>query len=200
MKSLKSYVMAALLVAASSAAQAVPIVFDFESTPTGSSTSLVLNNSGLTLTIARIGGAAVEVATRTSYPASWGDRALSPFLNVGGGAFLLTFSQAISSLSVDVGDFAPSDSDSFTVTAGGQTASASQLATTGFPTFTTLSLAGLNTTAAFFSGGSAAFPQSVFWDNIRVNLVPTRIPEPATLLLLGIGLLSLGLSRRRQRA
>ncbi len=173
--------------------------FDFEAESAGSKgPTLVQIDSGLTLTITRIGGGDIEVALRAAYPATWGSHALSPFLDTGAGAFLLTFSSAISSISVDVGDFAPSDDDVFSLTAGTGFDSDTQPGSTGFPTFSTLTVAGVNTFTAVLSGGSTSFPQSVFWDNIKVTEA-SQVPVPGTLALLALGLAGIGPAARRRR-
>jgi hypothetical protein len=166
-------------------------VFDFESTASGNQgASLTLVGSEVDVTITRFGGSPVEVAFRANYPATWGSHALSPFLANTGGAFLLTFSKAITSISVDVGDFSPSDEDSFSLNAGTGSDAGSQNGSTGFPTFFTLSVTGINSTTAILSGGSTQFPQSLFWDNVTVEV--SAVPEPETYALMLAGLLAVG--------
>lgn len=111
---------------------------------------------------------------------------------------MLTFSSAFSSISVDVGDFQPSDEDSFSMTVGAFVDSDSQSSNTGFPDFSTLSLTGLNATQAVLSGGSQSFPQSVFWDNIRVE-TGSAVPEPGTTLLVGAAMVALFATGRRRK-
>lgn len=181
---------------ASSAAMSA-IVFDFESAATGNyGASGAFTSGGVTMTVTRLDGSAVEVRSLGGFPASWGRNALSPFLNIPGGAFLLTFSSAFSAISVDTGDIAPSDADVFSLTVGSDVDTDSQSGSQGFPFFTTLSLTSLNSTTAILSGGSTSFPQSVFWDNISIELA-NQVPVPATLALAGAGLLLLGWQRRR---
>lgn len=171
-------------------------IFDFESEIAGNKgNSYAITKNGLTMTITRIGGKVVEVASRQGYPSSWGRLALSPFLDTSAGAIQLSFSKAITSISVDAGDFAPSDADNFLLTAGSASDSDSQLASTGFPNFATLSLDGLNTFTATLSGGSASFAESVFWDNITVTTA-NAVPIQGTL---GLALGSLGLMAWRRR-
>ena len=183
---------AASLALAAFGAQAV--TFDFESETAGvKGPSFSMVSGGLGVTITRIGGGDVSV-TSSVFPAGWGQNALSPFANTSAGAFLLTFSSAISAISVDVGDFQPSDADVFSLTAGSGSTSGSQGGTTGFPVFSTLSLSGVNSFTAVLSGGSASFPESVFWDNIQV----TAVPEPGTMAMLALGLAGLGVVARRR--
>jgi len=51
-------------------------------------------------------------------------------------------------------------------------------------TFSTFSIFAADIRSIRFIGGSADFPNSVFYDNLRVT---DTIPEPTTLLLLGTG-------------
>jgi hypothetical protein len=191
---LKLSAIAASLALTAGAASAA--TYDFEAEAAGpKGPVLVQLDSGVTMTITRIGGGPIEVAARTAYPPGWGGHALSPFLDVSAGAFMLTFSSAISAISVDVGDFAPSDEDVFTLTAGSGSASGSQSGSTGFPFFTTLSVTGISSFTAVLSGGSSSFPESVFWDNITV----TAVPEPGTYAMLAAGLAVVGTIARRRR-
>lgn len=175
----RSSLAAATIAAFAFTGSASAALFDFEAEPAGAKGAmLVQSDSGVTMTITRIGGSPIEVAFNFSYADApgWGANALSPFLDVGGGAFLLTFSTAISSISVDVGDFAPSDADSFSLSAGTGFDSGSQDGSTGFPTFTTLKVDGVDTTTAILSGGSILGPHRCSGTTSVSHPSPSRRP------------------------
>lgn len=77
-------------------------------------------------------------------------------------------------------------------------------ATTYTYTFTAAQLQALN--AYFLNGNNIALgfdPDCHFWNNgitLRFNTAPASVPEPTTLALLGTGIASLYLKRRRKKA
>lgn len=203
--------MSALTVAAFTSANAQ--LFDFEGeVATGSSaggyTTLSMVSGAQTLTFTRAGGTAFDVVentgSQTGKPASWGMNSLSPFFNVSGGAFICDFAVGINSFSVDVGDYVPSDDDEVTLSAysgAGGTGTFLGSITDSIPgdsptfDFRAISMSFGGSPAAMsivMSGGSANFPQSLFWDNISVSTVP----EPTTFAVLGLGALALRRKRK----
>ena len=104
-------------------ARAETIVFDFEDQPAtypgsgprpGALTSLSLTQAGLTITIDRLGDPGLDrfdivanVPPGQVKPPSWGLRSLDPFFRNApdAGPFVVDFSVAISSLTVDAGDY-----------------------------------------------------------------------------------------------
>lgn len=187
---------AALGVAAN--AQAAVVVFDFEGESLGDKgASHAITSGGISMTITRLGGDTFQVGGNPNFPSSWGRRALLPMPNTDGGAFLLTFSSAISSISVEASDLAPSDADALSLTVGASVDTDSLPTDFGLPSFATLSLTGLSATQAVLSGGSSAFPQSVYWDNIRIE-TNSEVPAPGSALLGGAAFAALLLARRRR--
>lgn len=194
------------------------ILFDFESlTPTslprnGAHTLLPMTQGGLTVTLSRTTGTAFDVVANTGSqagkPAAWGSNSLDPFFALpGADAFLADFSMPLTSLSIEFGDYGPSDDDSpVTLTAysglgasGSVVGADSQIwgANAGFPSFGTASVSPRMPfrSVLFTSGGQ--FTNSLFWDNMVVT-TGSIIPAPGAVMLGGIGMGLVGWLRRRR--
>jgi hypothetical protein len=175
------------------------VTFDFETVAPGSDYQLLeLEARGIRLTIGHQNSVAFAVSERIDGPqfdAGHGLRALSAFNDADGsldpGAFIVDFSPPVSRVSVDMGDFGEDD-DWLQLEAyagprgtGPLVARHSSLLVGGGDrfSFATLSAEGASLQSLVMIGGSPVFPNSVFYDNIRV----TAIPEPASWLILSLG-------------
>ena len=240
---LSSLTLVLAVAAATPAAQAGTVTFDFENeTPTfisgdprtGALNSVMLSDSGLMMTITRPGGAFDLVQNsggaglQDGKPGSWGNVSLDPFFdsngNMGADAspFIVNFSQAVSNVMVEYGDYDDDDDDdvisleafSMADAAGALVDSdTGDVLPNGVGTATDFSSGGpLSVSGSIRSlrlvGGSEPppanddFPHSLFWDNFNVtfdmdNGGPRGAPEPSSCLMAGTALLGLLLVRRR---
>lgn len=206
---------ALLSAAAPTAARADVVTLTFEGIglQTGT-TSLVLTSGGLTATLTRPGGAFaitdLSFGVGDGVPVSWGTRTLDPFANTANLPFLLNFSQGITGLSIQMGDFGADDDVLLLQLFSGADATGTLLGTAsiGLPgggsafSFQTPSVSSATPAlSARFIGGSSSFPNSVFYDNITATFgATTATPEPATLALMASGLIGIGLIRRKKRS
>jgi hypothetical protein len=129
---------------------------------------------------------------------------LSPFSDTAAIPFVANFSTLVRNVSIAYGDFQPSDLDSLTIMAfSGLNGTGVLLGTITSATCCdvgstfeahVLTLAASGIGSIVFIGGSTTFPNSLYYDNFRADLVP----EPATLALLGIALGGFAATRRRK--
>lgn len=201
-------------------AGAATITFDLEnqpgtSTQLGALTSLALTSSGLTMSLSR-SGTAFDVVNTTvlgpAFPAAFGTRSLSPFAAYESNTpFVANFSSAVTGFSFSYGDFAGdpiTDTDVATIQAySGLNGTGTLLATATnsygtqvFPTFNTFGVTGAGIQSVVFIGGSAAFPNSVYYDNFVVTTADVAaVPEPASLALVSIAGLAFAAGRKLVR-
>lgn len=158
--------------------EAGTITFDFENVLSGGSLVILsLTQSGLNVTITRQGQTFIMA---NSGFAQFGRNSLIPLVSSVAGAFIANFSAPVFSVSIDMGDFVPSDDDDLLLEAfSGLNGTGSLLATamdflpgtgSGF-TFRRLTLTSAAPISSIrFNGGSALGPNSVFYDNLTVEI------------------------------
>lgn len=192
-----------LAFAFTSVAQAVPIVWDFESLALGNYSSLTKSFGSFTMSLYRSSGGELVVNNTTPLPASWGNQMMhyqSPA--TAGEVFVLNFSSAITNFSIDFGDFG--NDDDTPVSAFGYSgadgtgallagSSDSYTGADALPSFKTLAFSGAPMSSVTFTSGGPA-PNSLAWDNITVE----PVPEPGTMALFGFGLAA-GAARLRRK-
>ncbi len=193
----------------------IAATFDFESLPTssgGAHTSLMLTDSGLTMTLTRNGGTAFDIFDLSPFagPPSFGMRTLDPF-QAGefgpGHEFVADFSSAVSSVGINFGDY-DADDDTFEMRAYSGAGGTGMLldtftlfwpATNTFPGdvgFGSVSGAGIMS-VVFTSTGT--FNNSFYYDNIITT--PMGVPEGgATAILLGLSFAGFALFQRFLRS
>jgi hypothetical protein len=207
------------VLAAQPASAGEPIVFDFEEHPgtalanlgTGALSALETTRDGLTLTITRSAGGTFDVGVMggSSYPASFGNRVLDPFvLEAIDDWFVGVFSEPVRAVTIHATDFAQ-DADELRLMAyTGPVGSGDFVGealvfwneTDSSPAFTSATVVSdeLAIEEIRFRGGSpTAFPNSMFVDDVRV----VRAPEPSAAATGAAGasaLLALRAARRRR--
>lgn len=193
----------------SGAAIAQDATFNFEgqTASTGLTTSSITNN-GLTLTVTRPGSTYGyrDISGFGGSP-SFGSRSLSPFEVNNSSPFVLDFSSLLDGFSIDYGDFGD-DPDTVRIigyTGAGGTGSVVFDISASLPftdsSFHSGTLSALDTATPFQSvvvgGGSANFPQSLYYDNVRAYL-GSAVPEPSTWAMMLLGFFGVGVTLRRR--
>lgn len=202
-----------LLAAAPAFADATFTFEGLAATSGGAYTTLSQTVNGVTMTVTRVGGNHFDIADLTPYmpsSAGWGSSSLDPFSDVSNSAFIFSFSQPVSSFSIQLGDFG-ADFDTETGTAfSGANATGGVLGTFGgtwgagdlatdLPETDSISAAGIMSIE--FIGGSSSYPNSVYYDNVTVTTSSvSAVPEPSSILLLLTGASGVAGLRFRRRS
>jgi hypothetical protein len=179
-------------------ASAAELLYDFEEFNLSSYNSLTMTRNGLNVTLKRTSNADFYFEDFTSFqplvPSDWLARTLSPFNAELNDGFLFSLSESAKAFSIESGDFASSDFDELTLTAFDDVNGTGNIIATdtftygnlGFPAIATLSVSSPSIRSVVVTGGSQAFPSSVYWDNVRVDQA-AEVPGPLPLLGVGVG-------------
>jgi hypothetical protein len=205
--------LAGMIVIAGAAAAASAQNFDFSEFAAsdfdaGDRTTLSSTRDGLTMTLERSSGTTFSVTDLSVFgaPASWGSRSLSAFQPQDGftdDLFVASFSSPLTFASIQFGDYgADSDTPVILTAWSGPNGTGSIVGSvtetwvdgrnieTG--DFGTATVATTTPFASITLKSSTDFPQSLFWDNLTVEVVPA----PAASL--AFGMLGLTAARRRR--
>lgn len=180
-------------------ATAAPTTIDFESTPTGIYSNLVIGDATITFTG---GNGNFNVDNQTPGSPISGHNLISYFQNAGPGAFVVSFGTVISTFTIGSGDF-NSDQDSVHLSAYD---AFDNLIDTDAYLNPASQYGGSNMTVSganikyvkFWEDGP--FPGAIYWDNISYESRGAAVPEPASLALFGLAFAGLAAARRRKHA
>ena len=195
MKIASLFAVSALALAAAGSANAALI--DFESTPSGTYSGLTFGD----VTVSFLAGSgAFEVQTQfPDLPVS-GQVLISYFTNPGPGSFQAVFGSGANTVSIDVSDYSPSDTDDVHLVAfdsANNVLDTANFTIPGSGPGTTLTVSSATSIARVEWNETGDFEGAVYWDNL--NFAVTAVPEPETYALMALGLAVTGFAARRRR-
>ena len=189
----------ALALALGTTGSAMAATIDFESTLVGTYSSLTYGDATVSFLA---GNGNFEVQNQTPDAPLAGHMLISYFTNPGSGSFQAAFAGGASTVSIDVGDYSPSDDDEVFLRA--YDAFDNLLDTAAF----VISAAGPGTTLTVSSATAisrvewnetGSFAGAVYWDNLSYTSLDA-VPEPATWAMMLIGFAGVGSVVRRRKA
>lgn len=179
---------------------AAPVVIDFDSTATGTYSSLTFG----AVTITFLDGTGMfDVASATPGPPISGGTLISWFTNPGTGAFQATFAGGASSVSIGMGDF-NADEDEGNMRAYD---AANNLLDTDYlfvaaPVYGggTMTVTSSTAIARVEWNETGTYAGAVYWDNLSYEASGPTVPEPASLALVLAALGGAGFASRKRAA
>jgi PEP-CTERM motif len=188
----------ALGLALGTAGSAMATTIDFESTGIGTYSGLTFGAVSISFLA---GSGSFEVQNQTSAPPPSGHVLISYFTNPGSGSFQATFAGGANTVSIDVGDYSPSDADEVHLRAYD---SLNNLLDTAFFLIpgvgpgTTLTVSSSTPIARVEWNDTGEFAGSVYWDNLSYQVA--AVPEPSTWAMMILGFAGVGfMAYRRSR-
>lgn len=190
-----------LMVVSATSAQAITL--DFNSIPLGIQSEATFNSNFTNVSFNNTGGSAFNVSTFNPGPSFSGRTIINHPFNTIGNSTIATFTNLVNFVSIDLGDN-NADADNLFLRAYNSLNSQIGITTTSIPASfrgaVTLTLAVPNIHHIEYFGVGVS-NNSVAWDNLIFTEQggSNRIPEPASMMLLGSGLVGMVRLRKKKK-